>query len=397
MPRNIVQDVIPKGGRRSIRDISSGYTGRAQNKEEEEKTEAVEERVVHRPSQQRPSSESHSRFFLWLISAVAVLVLAFILSNTFSGATVTVTPKSQIVSVNLDFVAKTRPSAGELGFVPLSIVKDKDVTVVADSEQKMETRATGKIIVYNNYSVSVQRLVKNTRFETPDGLIYRITDSVMVPGRYSLNGQLVPGSIEATVQADMVGSEYNIGLTDFTVPGFKSDPNRFSSFYGRSKTPMTGGKVGIEKVVSQAKSAEIKKQLQSELKDAVLAEIRSQVSDDSVFYDGAFNITFETVPAGNNAGGNNIILRERAHATAFIFKRDNIARSIAQGVLKTFDSSPLTVQSKVPIHFQLKSPLSFDSAVTGPIRFSLDGEAVLIWEINEAMLKSELAGVSKKV
>ncbi len=400
MPRNIVQDVIPKGGRRSIRDVSSSYTARESSKKDESDVEEenVEyEKPVRRQLQSARTGNDHSRFFLWLISAVAILVLTFILASFFSGATVNVVPTSQSISVNLDLIAKIKPLPTELGFTPLSVVKDKDMTVTADSEQKMETKATGKIIVYNNYSVGVQRLVKNTRFETPDGLIYRITESVTVPGRHTVSNQIVPGSIEVAVVADMVGSEYNIGLTDFTIPGFKSDSNRFASFYARSKTPMTGGKIGVEKVISPDKAQEIKKQLQKELTEAILAEIRSGVPEDSVFYESGYNITFETIPSGSKKDSNEVTVRERARATAFVFKKDDLAKFIAQGTLKSFDSSPLTIQGAEQVDFVLKSPLSFDSAVAGPIRFGLKGNVTLIWKVDEAKLQSDLAGISKKM
>ena len=82
--------------------------------------------------------------------------------------------------------------------------------------KEIERRASGKIIVFNNYSTNSQRLIARTRFETLEGKIYRIRDAVVVPGISDKDGRKTPGSIEVTVFADEPGEEYNIGYTDFT-------------------------------------------------------------------------------------------------------------------------------------------------------------------------------------
>ena len=64
-----------------------------------------------------------------------------------------------------------------------------------------------------------------------------------MPGESLVSGKTVPGSTETAVSADEAGKEYNIGKTDFTIPGFKGDA-RYSKFYARSKTDMEGGFIG---------------------------------------------------------------------------------------------------------------------------------------------------------
>jgi len=82
----------------------------------------------------------------------------------------------------------------------------------------------------------------------PGGLL---SSAIDISSLFIENGKTVPGSIEVTVYADEPLSKYNIGLTDFTVPGFKGAP-QFETFYARSKTPMTGGFTGMEPVVEES-------------------------------------------------------------------------------------------------------------------------------------------------
>ena len=72
-------------------------------------------------------------------------------------------------------------------------------------EEAVEVKASGKIMVYNNFSSEPQRLIIRTRFETKEGLIYRIPESIVVPGKTVKMGWETPGSKEIGVFADEPG------------------------------------------------------------------------------------------------------------------------------------------------------------------------------------------------
>src|SRR3989338_6169991 len=329
MPKNIVQDVIPGVNRRSIREVlpsrgSKTFKETAPSKTEEDVVlKAVRDTYQSEKEEKARSfrngfKKNTSRVILWSISVISIIALMVTLGNIFSVATLTVTPQSQKVTINLDLVAKPKTVTGELSYNSLALVRDKEEIVPADGEKPVESRSSGRIVIYNSYSTSPQRLVKNTRFETPEGLIYKIADSVTVPGRKNLDEQNIPGSVEALVYGETAGEEYNIGLTDFTIPGFKSNTERFNSFYGRSKTPMTGGKIGTEKVVSNEKIIQAKARLESSLTQELLAEAKKLAPETSVFYDTAYRVDFEPVLSGAVVKGNNVAIRERAYFTAFL-------------------------------------------------------------------------------
>ncbi len=403
MPRNIVQDVIPRRSRGSVREtppreskIFKEITSRTGSDTSEETVQEIRFVRKEGAADWRESPRSNpARLVLWLIGSVSAMVLLILLGNTFSTATLTVTPKSQKISINLGLVAKQKVASDELGYIPFTLTRDKEETIVADGEKAVESRASGRIIVYNNYSTSSQRLVKNTRFETPDGLIYKIADSVTVPGRHSIAGKSMPGSIEVLAYAETVGDEYNIGLTDFTLPGFKSNPERFNSFYGRSKTPMTGGKIGTEKVVSDEKMLQARARLEGALVQELLAETKKQVPADSIFYDTAYRIEFEPTLSGTSATGNNVTLRESARFTAFFVKQKGLADAIARNSLDNFDGTAVTVPDMQNLVMNLKTNPKYNATSIGPVEFNLKGDATLVWEFDQVKLKSDLAGKNK--
>ena len=113
----------------------------------------------------------------------------------------------------------------------------------------VEKKAKGTVTIFNKSSQAPQVLVVTTRLATLDGKIYRIPHTITVPGYRVENKEIVPGSKDIEVIADKAGAEYNIGLTDFTLPGF-SGSAKFNTIFARSKTPMQGGFAGSEKSVA---------------------------------------------------------------------------------------------------------------------------------------------------
>lgn len=113
----------------------------------------------------------------------------------------------------------------------------------------VEKKAKGTVVIFNKSSQAPQTLVATTRLASPDGKIYRIPQTITVPGYYIENKEIIPGSKETEVVADKAGEDYNIGLVDFTIPGFAGGP-KFKTIFGRSKTPIQGGFAGLENTVS---------------------------------------------------------------------------------------------------------------------------------------------------
>ena len=167
-----------------------------------------------RKTRQRLSKNKKRLALLGLF--VGVIALAVLVSGFFNGASVSITPRTAEASIQNEYTARKGEAAAELAYQIISISSEGSESVKATGERQVEKRATGTIIIYNNYSDTPQRLIKNTRFATPEGLVFRISDSVNVPGKIGPT----PGSIVAVVTADEPGDKYKVGLKDFTIPGF---------------------------------------------------------------------------------------------------------------------------------------------------------------------------------
>ncbi|TSC67736.1 MAG: hypothetical protein CEO19_64 [Parcubacteria group bacterium Gr01-1014_73] len=377
MPKQMPQDVMPPG-RRSIRRIPLSFSRKSTEKEIDT------EQIFKKRGKKRGL-----KLGIWLVAVGAVLVLLVAAAFVFTGATVTIEPRQKIVNVDIEAVAKN-PS--ELTYETIAIGGTKTVYLQATGESKVEKKASGAIVIYNNYSSSPQRLIKNTRFETPTGLIYRIEKSIVVPGTRLENGKTIPGSLETTIFADLPGPNYNIGLTDFTVPGFKGTP-RYEGFYARSKTAMLGGFIGKVPTASEDKMNEAYASAERELKQESAQKISSQKPDTFVWYSSA--LLFESVRQLPTAGtGSMIALTVNATSTAVVFSKSILSRYIAAHSTTDYDKEPVLADELSDLIFTPRFDAKAGAGDSLP--FSLKGQAKLIWQFDAAKLKSDLAGKSKK-
>ncbi len=335
-----------------------------------------------------PAMPRRGRVFI-ILGFFAIALLAFIGREIFKvEATVTVTEKRQEVSIDNTFIAKKDFKDGELPFETVSSSGESSKTVPVTGEEQVETRAKGTIIIYNDYSSAPQKLIKNTRFETADGRVYRIDNSVVVPGKNKSTE--LPGSVEAVVYADTAGEAYNIGLSDFTIPGFKGDP-RYSKFFARSKTTMTGGFIGKVKTASAEDLNKGRQELRDFLEAELTKKIETQVPEGFTLFKDAVYFEFETLsPPKSNE------LKEKASAYAILFDSKKLSKNIASATLSDsdYEGEDIYTENFDSITFK-PIPLDAKPWQTGVVSFSLNGKTTLTWLFDSEKLKEDLVGQPK--
>lgn len=187
-----------------------------------------------------------------------------------------------------------------------SQAKNMSFAFPASGRKEVAKKAGGIITVYNSYSSDPQPLVARTRFETPDGKIFRLAKELIVPGAKVVNGQITPSSIDAEVIADQAGPSHNIGpVEQYAIPGFKGTP-KYKTFYGRSTGSMVGGFIGESAYPLDSDIKKAKAEATQKLEDAIKASLGAQVPQGFKILEGAseFIITkqniIDEVDANNN-------------------------------------------------------------------------------------------------
>ena len=227
------------------------------------------------------------------ITLIAIFVLSStfaLLTYAFNNVNINISTQKGSIEYTGDILidANIKESNFENNVIPGRLIElNQKVSEEYNSTGKVNggAKANGKITIYNAYNTSSQILVKNTRFESPDGLIFRINSRVIVPGATLKNGELVPSSIVADATADETGKAYNIAATRFTIPGFKGT-DRFTGFYGESKAPFTGGSDGESTVVSNVDLKNAEKEASDVLFEKLKTELKNQIqSEEKTFQD----------------------------------------------------------------------------------------------------------------
>ncbi len=341
------------------------------------------------PRSPRRSPSFGSRFGMWIIAGLAVVALGFALPLLFSGTSVTVTPKQAVVSVHTTLKAFKVAQAGELSFQVMAIEKSGSQTVAATGQENVSVRASGKLVIYNDYSSASQRLIRNTRFESSAGKIYRIDQSIVVPGKV----KNTPGSIEAVVYADEPGESYNSDLTDFTIPGFKGSP-QYSKFYARSKTPFEGGFVGTRLSVDPAVLAKTREDIRAKLKDELVAAAAAQKPEGYELFNEALFVDYTSLPNGESGGA--VLVEEKGTLHGILFSADDLARAIALATASSpAEGAFLTLGNDSTLVLAMSSADQFEPWAKESFSFSLNGSAHLIALFSPEQLRGDLAGKTK--
>lgn len=331
-----------------------------------------------------PFRPTRSRFpYGTLVAILLVIVASLVALFYFSSAKVEVTPNSVSAAVQSSFTATA--SSGDLPFEIITAQKIASQSVKGNGTKTVSSSASGSITIYNKQSAA-QRLITNTRFATPAGLIFRIHESVMVPGGTAEK----PGAVTAKVYADQPGASYNVGPTSFTIPGFKGTPQE-TLVYARSTSAMTGGASGTVPVVDASQEAQAKKGLMTALAPDLASSIQSQIPSGYTLLPGAATTTYEELAPESSATTGTVEMKVQGTVTAVVFPNTALAKAVALSVTGlNYQGEPLTLASASTL--TLMAPSGIPSKETSSFTFTLSGKASLMYVVDPVRIATAVSG-----
>lgn len=335
------------------------------------------------------------RFALWGVAIAALAALGVVGAAAFRNTSVVVTPRTHPVAITEDIgltaYLKDTESAANAGLTYDLSAKtfEAELAVPAHGYAEVAEKASGQVTIYNEFGARPIRLIKNTRFQTPDGLIFRIRDSVVVPAKRGAS----PGTITTTIYADQPGATYNIPATNrFTIPGLQGG-EMFDSVYARSTAAFTGGFAGAKPKVSETDLTVARDKLRAALEEKARTEAAGQTLPGAVIFPALLNLSFETLPPTQGADGQAVV-RERLVAALPLFPEALFASVLAGATRADAGSARvhITDASKLSVR-RIASSEQKTAAQTLDILIS--GNAVLEWEVDAEALQKALAGTPK--
>ncbi len=324
-----------------------------------------------------------------------ILIVGGAATIFLGGAEVTVTPKIYDTAVQAAFAAELKPGAGELGYELLTLDEEGQTQVRATGQEEASERAEGTITIYNAYSTSPQRLIKNTRFEAASGKIYRISDSVDIPG-YTKNdaGEKVPGQITAEVFADAAGEGYNLSAGRFSVPGLKGS-EQYDLVYAEATAPgIQGGFEGMRFIVDEEELAAAREKLHGELREKLMGRVKNERPNGFILYEPAVTFSYESLPS-EDAGNETALIKERARLRVPLFNEATFAAYLAKNTVSGYGGEPVRLADPQALTFAYAGEPG-DLGSKESINFSLKGSARIIWNFDEMSLKRALVGLDEE-
>lgn len=386
-----LQDIRPATPRkrRTQREGSEIIAPRPLEVPKEEAEDAMSIRIVD-------GNKKKSKSFIYAIAIFILIVGGGLLASALmGGADVTVYPRHREPNVNATFEAMKMPQADELAYEIMTLEAEGERQVTASGEEEVTSQAVGTIFIYNAQQTDPVRLVTNTRFESPEGLIFKIKDPAIVPGYTMDGGKKVPGVTTAEVYADEVGEQYNVAPSKFTIPGFKGDPE-YATIYGESTSAFTGGFSGKKFIIDDAELQVAQQALRTELRNSLLERVEGEKPAGFILFKDAVTFTYESLPSVEY-GDNLATIKEKVLLRIPLFKEDNFAEFIAQATVPGYEQVPVRISNYDTFAFAYTSATTSASDISNytSISFNLTGHPQIIWKYDGEKLKADLVNANK--
>lgn len=330
-------------------------------------------------------------FLLSLIIGIIYWVGVF-----FNSAYVNITAKHQNIEYEAKvFNADRKNSANVVDFEIMIESEKKLKNYILTESKEVSSKATGTIILYNEFSTKSEKLSQGTYISDQDGKTYRLNNTVTIPG-YKLDKQKkIPGQVEVSITSFLAGENYNGAPDKFTVNSYKGT-TKHSKIYGKLKTELVGGLQGIVYYISEEDKVKIQNIAESSLRDELYNKLKALLPSGYILYPEA--IKFSYIIDEN-------ILSETAEAkipiegkiSAILLKEDSLIKNIIRVSLPEADKNEIpeiVIKGIKNLKFNFVTETIIDKS-TENFQFALTGNLEAVWNPNKEIIKSKLAGLHK--
>ncbi len=345
------------------------------------------------------SKRNRNNLYIGLTLAGLVLIGGLGISALTGGADITIYPKVRELNVNAEFSAYSEKRPGELSYEIMTLEDSGERQVKATGQETVTKQATGEIEISKS-TPGAERLIKNTRFATADGLVFRIQESVVVPGAVKgTDGENKPGVIRAQVFADVAGDKHNLQPnTALTVPGFKEGgyTDLYNAISAKNTAAFVDGFDGPKFIINDDELSTARQSLQLELRNKLLEKIKTQAPADFTNFESAIAITYNPLPP-TQYGDDLVTIKEQAVLQIPLFQKEEFAQFIAKETIVGYDNEPVRIDNLENLTFTYVNATTSQSNIANETQldFKIAGVPKIVWTFDGEKMKTELLGKEK--
>ncbi|HEY0980108.1 MAG TPA: hypothetical protein VGE18_01720 [Candidatus Paceibacterota bacterium] len=374
-------------------------------KEELEKNGTVIEEVNTPEYPEELQSTGRSRIprkkFSWrslavVAGAVIFIALLYVVGMKLVHARVTVTERHipfSFDSLQLDMAEEKTADADRLSFQAMVVTTDVTRQIYASALQQSNTKASGKVVLFNENSTKNVTIKSGTTLTAANGKKYITQSAVTIPGYTTVSKVKKAGtSPQVTVTAADVGESYNTDGTSFTVAGYTS-----KQIYARSAGAITGGEAGMAHVLTESDKEEAILSLQADLAEKLKRETRAAIPGEYITFP---NLQFITIDRDSlTIKGNDIKFPASISGTmvSYLIRRDLLESAIAAKVVSDHTYPAVSIPALGDIEVEPISAIPTDaSKVPDTLTISLSGTGTLITNVNTEKVAQAVLGVPRR-
>jgi hypothetical protein len=206
-------------------------------------------------------------------------------------------------------------------------------------------------------------------------------------------GQIQAGTVEADVMADEAGDGYNVGPTNFTIPGFKDSGNdKYTKIYAKSTEQMTGGGSGggSSHSISESDISGAKAKILADLNAQAKAHLQESLASGEIVLDDAMTsdeATYKTTAVSGQVA-DNFDVDAVMKTSAIVFKEADL-KNLINRVIANSSSSKVDLESDAITFDFGKAQANFKM---GTADVKVNGTNNISPSINIEKIKQDIAG-----
>lgn len=306
-------------------------------------------------------SGERRRLIMGLFACAVLLGLGIFSSTTLARLTVTVKPRVEeltLTDVHVFIDSSAAASVPNRRIVPAELLKFPHAV-----REEFETtgrgivyeKSRGIVKIFNNFGAVLQPLVARTRFVAPNGAVFRLPRSVVIPQAVKTGSTFTPRFAEAELVADVSGEQSNIsGEVKLSIPGFKGTP-KYNGFYAIAAEGFKGGLTGEVPMPSRDDRKKAEELITKRVVDETNKQIIDKLPPNFTVVEGLreTRITKLTIPPEKREDGRFAVETE-ALGRVLVFRQADMERLVKE-VLLGNDQSRAFVDRSLALQYQIKN------------------------------------------
>jgi len=270
--------------------------------------------------------------------------------------------------------------------------KETQENFPATGQKNIGTKASGTITIYNNFDSSPHTFSAGTKLASSNKTF--LTKTTVTVGPFQrINGQDVMGAVKVDIEAEDVGSDYNVKAGRFTILGLPA--NQQDSIYGQSQDSLKGGDSRQVQVVSQSDFDKAKQQLITQLSNQLTQDFTNKTKNKKII-DKAIVKSDPAVTTSTPVGGEakNFDMKVKVTEQVMVFDFAQFKDFLTQILTKQVPADKMVnIQSDNDIGFEVKKTV-YDK---GELDLTTNVLAKVSAKISPESIKTQILGKSASV